>query len=157
MRKSLSLGKRSKYGNHKIKTEEGVYDSQLELARHTFLLNRQKEGQICDLKRQVRYLLIPDLYEPKIVHLKTKDKVVANLIERKCEYVADFTYIRNGKLVVEDCKGEESYTTKDGKKKKKRFSSQTQDFRIKKKLMYWVLRIKVQIVSNPTQWEDEKS
>ena len=48
----------------------------------------ERAGKIKDLKRQVKYELIPK-----------QDG------ERACTYIADFTYYENGKLVVEDCKG----------------------------------------------------
>ena len=44
---------RPKYRNHKIKNAYGTYDSQLEYARFIFLSNREKEGEITNLLRQV--------------------------------------------------------------------------------------------------------
>ena len=138
---------RPKYGNHKIKNAYGTYDSQLEYARFIFLSNREKEGEITNLRRQVEYLLIPAQYGTEIKHLKTKDKEVKVLLERSCSYIADFVYERNGETIVEDCKGE------DKKYKGRTFSTRTADFNIKKKLMLWVHHIQIKIVSNPTFWE----
>lgn len=138
---------RPKYGNKKIKNAFGTYDSELEYARFIFLSNRQKEGEISDLRRQVEYLLIPAQYGTEIRHLKTKDKEVRVLLERPCSYIADFVYERNGKTIVEDCKGE------DKKYKGKRFSTQTADFKIKKKLMLYIHNIQIKIISSPTFWE----
>ena len=138
---------RPKYGNNKIKNAFGTYDSELEWARYVFLSNRQKEGEISDLRRQVEYLLIPAQYGTEIKHLKTKDKEVKVLLERPCSYIADFVYERNGKTIVEDCKGE------DKKYKGKRFSTQTADFKIKKKLMLYIHNIQIKIISSPTFWE----
>ncbi len=138
---------RPKYGNKKIKNAFGTYDSQLELARYLFLSNRQKEGEISGLRRQVEYLLIPAQYGTEIRHLKTKDKEVRVLLERSCSYIADFVYERDGKTIVEDCKGE------DKKYKGKRFSTQTADFKIKKKLMLYIHNIQIKIISSPTFWE----
>ena len=138
---------RPKYGNNKIKNAFGIYDSELEWARYVFLANRQKEGEISDLRRQVEYLLIPAQYGTEIRHLKTKDKEVRVLLERPCSYIADFVYERNGKTIVEDCKGE------DKKYKGKRFSTQTADFKIKKKLMLYIHNIQIKIISSPTSWE----
>ena len=138
---------RTKYGNNKIKNAFGTYDSELEYARFIFLSNRQKEGEISDLRRQVEYLLIPAQYGTEIRHLKTKDKEVRVLLERPCSYIADFVYERNGKTIVEDCKGE------DKKYKGKRFSTQTADFKIKKKLMLYIHNIQIKIISSPTFWE----
>ena len=138
---------RAKYGNKKIKNAFGTYDSELEWGRYVFLSNRQKEGEISGLRRQVEYLLIPAQYGTEIRHLKTKDKEVRVLLERPCSYIADFVYERNGKTIVEDCKGE------DKKYKGKRFSTQTADFKIKKKLMLYIHNIQIKIISSPTFWE----
>ena len=138
---------RAKYGNSKIKNTYGTFDSQLEFARFVFLSNRQKEGEISDLRRQVEYLLIPAQYGTEIRHLKTKDKEVRVLLERPCSYIADFVYERNGKTIVEDCKGA------DKKYKGKRFSTETAAFKIKKKLMLYIHNIQIKIISSPTFWE----
>ena len=130
---------RPKYGNHKIKNAYGTYDSQLEYARFIFLSNREKEGEITNLRRQVEYLLIPAQYGTEIKHLKTKDKEVRVLLERSCSYVADFVYERNGKIVVEDCKGSKGIITETAK--------------IKKKLLLWVHGIELRYVFSPTQWD----
>lgn len=70
------------------------FDSRKEAKRWGELMLLSRAGQITDLKRQVRYLLIPAQY----------DEAGKN-IERACTYVADFVYKRDGKLVVEDTKG----------------------------------------------------
>ena len=138
---------RPKYGNTKIKNAYGTFDSSLEWSRFLFLSNREKEGEITNLRRQVEYLLIPAQYGTEIKHLKTKDKEVRVLLERSCSYIADFVYERNGETIVEDCKGE------DKKYNGRTFSTRTADFNIKKKLMLWVHQIQVKIISSPTFWE----
>lgn len=143
-----------KYHNHKVTFQGETFDSQAEMARYIFLQNRQKEGKIEGLRRQVEYLLIPNQYRPKIVQLKTKTKIVDKLIERECKYVADFVYMRNGRMVVEDVKGADSNGSKSGKGGRA-FSTQTADFKIKKKLLLYVHDIQVQIVTSPTQWNEE--
>ena len=130
---------RPKYGNHKIKNAYGTYDSQLEWSRFLFLSNREKEGEITNLRRQVEYLLIPAQYGTEIKHLKTKDKEVRVLLERSCSYVADFVYERNGKTIVEDCKGSKGLITETAK--------------IKKKLLLWVHGIELRYVFSATQWD----
>ena len=130
---------RPKYGNSKIKNTYGTFDSQLELARFVFLSNRQKEGEISDLRRQVEYLLIPAQYGTEIRRLKTKDKEVRVLLERPCSYIADFVYERNGKTIVEDCKGAKAIITETAK--------------IKKKLLLWVHGIELRYIFSATQWD----
>lgn len=139
---------RAKYGNHKIRNTFGEFASQLEWGRFVFLYERERKGEIKNLQRQVSYELIPTQYGTKIVHLKTKDKEVQYVREKSCSYVADFVYERNGVIVVEDCKGED--VVRGGRTI---FSTQTPDFRIKKKLMLWVHNIEVKIVNQATQWE----
>ena len=130
---------RPKYGNTKIKNAYGTFDSQLELARFVFFSNRQKEGEISGLRRQVEYLLIPAQYGTEIRHLKTKDKEVRVLLERPCSYIADFVYERNGKTIVEDCKGAKAIITETAK--------------IKKKLLLWVHGIELRYIFSATQWD----
>ena len=130
---------RPKYGNSKIKNAYGTFDSQLEFARFVFLSNRQKEGEISGLRRQAEYLLIPAQYGTEIRHLKTKDKEVRVLLERPCSYIADFVYERNGKTIVEDCKGAKAIITETAK--------------IKKKLLLWVHGIELRYIFSATQWD----
>ena len=130
---------RPKYGNNKIKNAYGNFDSSLEWSRYLFLSNRQKEGEISDLRRQVEYLLIPAQYGTEIRHLKTKDKEVRVLLERPCSYIADFVYERNGKTIVEDCKGAKAIITETAK--------------IKKKLLLWVHGIELRYIFSATQWD----
>lgn len=98
----------SKYGNKKV----AGFDSKRERARYQELLLLQRAGKIQELNRQVRFELIPSQY---------KD---GKCIFRKTSYIADFTYIENGNLVVEDTKG-----------------FKTPEYIIKKKLMYQVHNI----------------
>lgn len=110
----------SKYYSTKIKTSDGiVFDSQREAQRWVDLKLLEKAGKIRDLKRQVKYVLIPALYDAT-----TPKKT---LLERECFYKADFTYIdEDGKLHVEDVKG---YRTKD--------------YIIKRKLMLFIHNIRI--------------
>lgn len=83
----------SKYNARKIQTDYGIFDSKKEYQRWDELLKKQAKGDISNLRRQVPFLLIPTQY------------VNGKLVERKCEYVADFVYVRNGETIVEDVKG----------------------------------------------------
>lgn len=130
---------RPKYGNNKIKNAYGNFDSSLEWGRYLFLSNREKGGEITNLRRQVEYLLIPAQYGTEIRHLKTKDKEVRVLLERPCSYIADFVYERNGKTIVEDCKGAKAIITETAK--------------IKKKLLLWVHGIELRYIFSATQWD----
>lgn len=107
---------RSKYGNRKIAADGEVFDSQLEHQRWISLRFMERAGQITDLKRQVKFTLIP---AQKDDHGK--------VIERKCEYIADFVYRdAEGRTVVEDAKG-----------------FRTPEYVIKRKLMLYLCGIRV--------------
>ena len=80
---------KNKYGARKLTAPDGqVFDSVKEYHRWGCLRLLERAGKITDLKRQVKFELIP----------KQEG-------ERACYYIADFTYMENGELVVEDCKG----------------------------------------------------
>ena len=109
-----------KYHNIKTMTSDGIeHDSQAEAKRWIQLKLLERAGEIKDLKRQVKYVLIPSQKEGK----KT--------IERECAYIADFVYtdLKTGQTVVEDTKG-----------------FRTRDYTIKRKLMLWVHKIKIKEV-----------
>lgn len=89
----------NKYGARKVYVDGIKFDSKHESDRYRELVILQRAGEISDLKLQVPFELIPK-----------QDG------ERACCYKADFTYIENGQLVVEDAKG---YKTEVYKLKKK--------------------------------------
>jgi hypothetical protein len=100
----------SKYGNKKMTAPDGQrFDSVKEYHRWGCLRLLERAGVIKDLKRQVKFELIPRIGN-----------------ERACNYIADFTYMENGELVVEDVKG-----------------VRTDAYKIKKKLMLWVHGIRI--------------
>lgn len=76
-----------------IKTEvDGIkFDSKKEAKRYIELKYMEEHGEISNLRRQVKYILIPK-----------NDKF------RECSYKADFVYIQNGEEIVEDVKGVKS-------------------------------------------------
>ena len=84
-----------KYGNRKVVTEDGTFDSVKELRRWQELKLLQKAGEIYELQRQVPFVLIP----------MQKDEH-GKVIERDVKYIADFTYRdRDYRLGGEDTKG----------------------------------------------------
>ena len=81
-----------KFNNKKFENEDGKWDSKGEYERWLFLKAAQRNGLIIDLRRQVKFVLIPTQYRTEIVHLKTKDKEVRRVAEREITYTADFVY-----------------------------------------------------------------
>ena len=112
--------RRSKYGAQKTEFDGLVFDSKHEAMRWRELALLQRSGEIADLQRQVKYILIPAQVD--------EDGKIA---ERAVSYVADFVYsdVRSGETVVEDAKG-----------------MHTRDYIIKRKLMRYVHGIKIREV-----------
>ncbi len=104
----------SKY--HSTPTEvNGIrFDSKREANRWAELRLLERAGKIEKLKRQVKYLLIPSQYRD------------GKCIEREASYIADFVYVKDGHLVVEDCKG-----------------FRTPEYKIKRKLMLQLYDIRL--------------
>ncbi len=111
---------RSKYGNKKhvgfgLDGETIAIDSGREAKRWSTLVTMQKAGLIKDLERQVTYAF------------GTGDDVVRYVdSKRRMLYKADFRYVEDGALVVEDAKG-----------------MKTREYLIKKALMWHFHKIKV--------------
>ena len=110
----------SKYHSRKVRTSDGVeHDSRKEALRWEYLKRMEGLGTIKDLRRQVKYILIPS--QKEVVDGKAKT------IEQAVAYVADFVYTDwNGKVVVEDVKG-----------------YRTREYTIKRKLMLYIHKIKI--------------
>lgn len=99
----------SKYRNKKYTLDGITFDSRKEARRYAELKAMQQAGIIQDLKLQVKYVLIPIQREFCNEIYKSGRKKgcfkQGKIIERECSYIADFQYIENGILVVEDAKG----------------------------------------------------
>lgn len=106
---------KTKYHSRKITRDGITFDSVKEYRRWCELSLLERAGTIQNLKRQVKFELIPSQW------------VDGKVIERPCTYIADFVYTENGKMVVEDTKG-----------------FRTTDYIIKRKLLLWVHGIRIQ-------------
>lgn len=106
------------------------FDSKREMRRYGELTMLQRAGKITDLRRQVKYILIPAQREPDIIGPRGGKKP-GKIIEHECSYKADFVYhdLVTGETVVEDTKG-----------------FRTKEYIIKRKLMLWVHGIKIREV-----------
>ena len=82
----------SKYHAKKTVVNGITFDSRKEADRYLVLKGMEEEGAIEDLRRQVRYELVPAFD-------------VGGRHYRAVFYVADFVYMEDGKEVVEDVKG----------------------------------------------------
>lgn len=109
----------NKYGAHKINDGGETFDSRKEYLRWVELNMMQRAGEITNLRRQVKFVLIPAQREPDKVGPKGGTRK-GKLLERECSYIADYVYTDawTGETVVEDAKG-----------------VKTEVYKIKKKLM----------------------
>ena len=83
---------RSKYHAKRTSVDGIVFDSKREAYRYLVLKSMEEDGTIEDLRRQVRYELVP-AFDVDGKHY------------RSVYYVADFVYREDGREVVEDVKG----------------------------------------------------
>lgn len=114
-----------KYHNRKIIKDGMTFDSKKEYSRYRELLLLERVGEITDLQRQVKFVLIPAQYEPDIIG-KRGGRKRGKLIEREISYIADFVYVQNGKQFVEDTKG-----------------FRTQEYIMKRKMMLYFHNIRI--------------
>ena len=84
----------SKYRNKKVLVDGVAFDSKKEAKRYRELKLMEDAGMISRLERQVKFDLLPNQKDPD-----------GKVIERKVQYIADFVYLKNGKVCVEDVKG----------------------------------------------------
>lgn len=94
------MQKKNKYGAKKVHFGGETYDSKHEFQRGQQLQLLLQSGEISDLKRQVKYELIP-----------AQRDASGKCIERACYYVADYVYEQDGKTIVEDCKSPATRTS----------------------------------------------
>lgn len=109
----------SKYGARKTVFQGIAFDSQKEAQRYAELSLLQRGKAISDLRRQVKFELLP------------AQKIGGKLAERAVNYVADFTYVdkKTGEFVVEDTKG-----------------VKTKDYILKRKMMLYFHGIQIREV-----------
>ena len=123
----------AKYRNEKVRTKDGeTYDSRKEFRRAKELELLERAGEISNVRRQVKYILIPAQRGPEEIGPRGGRRP-GPLLERECSYVADFVYEENGETVVEDVKGY-------------REGQAYNVFVIKRKLMLWIHGIRVKEV-----------
>lgn len=125
--------KQSKYGSRKVTVDGITFDSRKEYRRFCDLSLLARAGEVTDLQRQVKFVLIPAQHEEYERYSPKTGKRLKNgrrVVEHECSYIADFVYKNKaGETVVEDTKG-----------------FRTTDYIIKRKLMLWIHGIRIQEV-----------
>ena len=104
----------NKYHSKKTTIDGIEFDSAKEAKRYTKLRDMEKAGEIQGLRLQVPFEILPSFECDGVKY-------------RGMKYIADFVYYRNGKQVVEDCKG-----------------FKTQEYRLKKKLMAYINHVNIE-------------
>ena len=126
----------SKYHSKKARTADGIlHDSRKEARRWSELLLLERAGVISNLRRQVKYVLIPKQEETFARYGKDGKRLKdgTRTLEKECSYIADFVYTKDGGEVVEDVKGYKRGGAYDL-------------FTIKRKLMLYIHHIRVREV-----------
>ncbi len=97
----------NKYRSKKVVVDGITFDSSREARRYKELSLLEKAGVISQLELQKSFELIPAQYECYERYGKTGKRLKdgRRCIEKAVNYKADFTYIQDGKIVVEDVKG----------------------------------------------------
>ena len=104
----------SKYHSRKVKVDGITFDSIHEARMWSELKLLERAGKIKDLRRQVKYQLVPAQRNSQGKHI------------RPVYYIADFVYKDHSGVVVADAKG-----------------FQTDIYKLKKKLMLYVHNIEI--------------
>ena len=99
----------NKYGNKVLNVDGQKYDSKKEYYYWLFLQDRQKKGEITNLRRQVAFEIVPEVTEEYVKHFVRKpDEVRTKVVQPAVHYMADFVYTdtKTGQEEVVDVKSE---------------------------------------------------
>lgn len=105
---------RNKFNAKKTVVDGFEFDSAKEAKRYVKLRDMQEAGRIHGLRLQVPFEILPSFECDGVKY-------------RGMRYIADFVYYRDGKVVVEDCKG-----------------FKTPEYKLKKKLMAYINHINIE-------------
>ena len=121
--------RKNKYHARKVTVDGIVFDSRKEADRWRELKLLERAGKITELKRQVKFTLIPTQRKFCCEIDKNGRFKKGEVLERPVAYIADFAYMQDGKYIVEDTKG-----------------VKTPEYVIKRKLMLWLKGIRIREV-----------
>lgn len=108
----------NKYKAVKVKTEDGTFDSKGEHQRWLFLKEEERRDGIQNLERQVVFPLYASMGCIRQDGIRLPMEGATQLIG---DFTADFMYIRDGVLVVEDYKSEPTLKDKHFQRTKRLF------------------------------------
>lgn len=134
----LQRKKGNKYHAKKVIVDGITFDSEKESKRYLFLKQAQANGVISDLELQPQYIILPAIKGTRIKHFKRKADITEEYtIQQPVKYTADFRYIIDNQVVVEDIKGSK-YTI-------------SRDLPLRIKMMKYFHNIDIRIVFNATE------
>lgn len=98
----------NKYRSRQVHYDGQTFDSHMELDRYIDLRCKEIRGEVSQIRRQVRFEIIPKQTREEHVQLKTKTKVVGKTVELPSYYTCDYLYREGDCIIIEDVKS--SYT-----------------------------------------------
>lgn len=108
---------KQKYGNRQTTYGSLTFDSKKEMQRYLVLKKAQEDGLISELTLQPKWEVLPAKKEMVRIEkqLKTKVKVIEKerTLMLPIHYTADFSYIKDGELIVEDVKSTPRLLSRD--------------------------------------------
>lgn len=97
------LVKKNKFNARKTKVDGHTFDSAKEAKRYAELRILEKQGVISNIKLQPKYMLV-------VNNLPVLIKSARYPNGRQASYRADFTYVENGQIIVDDVKSKATDT-----------------------------------------------
>ena len=104
---------KNKFNAHKVTYRGMTFDSRKEFKRFLYLQFLEKKGVISQLRRQVKFQIIPPLYVARTVNHAKTTRIKSRLIDSPAYYTCDFLYRENGRIIIEDVKSAETARLKD--------------------------------------------
>lgn len=94
--------KKGRYHARKVQLAGQTFDSKMEADHYLVLLSRLQSGEIAGLTLQPQWEIIP----------KWKNPYTGKTVRAK-RYTADFQYLENGRVIVEEVKSKATKTARD--------------------------------------------
>lgn len=130
--------KSNKYNSKKVVVDGIKFDSETEGKRYLTLKQAQDDGLISDLELQPQYIILPAIKGTRLKHFKRiPDRIEEYTIQQPLKYTADFRYIKDGQVVVEEVKGSKW--------------SISRDYPLRAKMLRYFHGIEVKMVFDPNE------
>ena len=84
---------KNKFNAHKVTYRGMTFDSRKEFKRFLYLQFLEKKGVISQLRRQVKFQIIPPLYVARTVNHAKTTRIKSSLVDSPAYYTCDFLYL----------------------------------------------------------------